>query len=190
MKISSLLDLYLDQLRELFDAEQQLRKALAAAAKAATSQELKDALEEHIDQGEEHASRLKEILDGVEGGFKPKRCVGMAGLISELNELLESDIEPETLDSGIILCAQRIDHYEIAAYGCLCAWARLMGHEEDADILQESLDEEKESDEILTDIADTTVNHEAHEGEVAGDGDEPEEDKEKEEEEEEEEEGD
>src|SRR5581483_4563374 len=172
MKISSLFDLYVDQLRELFDAEQQLRKALTAASRAATSQELKDALEEHIEQGEEHASRLKEILEGIEGGNKAKRCVGMTGLISELNELLESDIAPQALDAGIILCAQRIDHYEIAAYGGLCAWARLMGHEEDADILQESLDEEKESDEILTDIADTTVNHEAHDSEATGEEDE------------------
>lgn len=170
MKISSLFDLYLDQVRELFEAEQQLRKALPAAAKAASSQELKDALEEHIDQGEEHASRLKEILDNAESSGKPKPCVGMAGLLSELNELLESDIEAEALDAGIISCAQRIEHYEIAAYGCLCAYARLMGRDDDADLLQETLDEEKESDEILTDIADTIVNHAAHgeagEGEV------------------------
>jgi ferritin-like metal-binding protein YciE len=166
MRISALQDLYIAHLRELYDAEQQVRKALPAAAKTAGSQPLKDALEEHLEQGEEHVSRLKEILDGAEPGTKPKKCAGMAGLIAELQELLESDIDPEVLDAGIIASAQRIEHYEIAAYGCVCSYARLMGRDEEADILQETLDEEKEADEILTDIADTTVNHEAHTGEA------------------------
>jgi ferritin-like metal-binding protein YciE len=165
MRISALQDLYFEHLRQLYDCEQQLRKALPAAAKAAGSQPLKDALEEHIDQGEEHLSRLKEILDSSDAGAKAKKCSGMAGLITELQELLEGDIEPEVLDAGIIAVAQRIEHYEIAAYGCVCSYANLMGRDEDADILQETLDEEKEADEILTDIADE-VNREAHTGEA------------------------
>jgi ferritin-like metal-binding protein YciE len=167
MRISALQDLYIEHLRELYDCEQQLRKALTAAAKAAASQPLKDALEEHADQGEEHLSRVKEILDGAGGEKKARKCVGMAGILSELQELLDADIDPEVLDAGIIAVAQRIEHYEIAAYGCVCAYARLMGRDEEADILQETLDEEKEADEILTDIADTEVNHGAHTGEAA-----------------------
>jgi ferritin-like metal-binding protein YciE len=175
MRISALQDLYFEQLRELFDCEQQLRKALPAAAKAATSQPLKDALDEHVDQGEEHLSRLKEILEETEAGAKPRRCPGVTGLISELQELLETDIEPPVLDAGIIALTQRIEHYEIAAYGCVSAWARLMGRDDEADLLQETLDEEKEADEILTDIADTEVNHHAHDGEADADEEEEEE---------------
>lgn len=95
----------------------------------------------------------------------------MAGLLAELRELMEADIEPEVLDAGIIALVQRMEHYEIAAYGCVCAYARVMGREEEADILEETLDEEKEADEILTDIADTTVNQEAHTGEAQADDD-------------------
>jgi ferritin-like metal-binding protein YciE len=166
MRISALQDLYIEQLRELCDCEQQLRKALPAASKAAVSQPLKDALDEHIDQGEEHLSRLKEILEQSDADTKPKKCHGIAGLVAELQEMLEADIDPEVLDAGIISVVQRIEHYEIAAYGCVCSFARLMGRDEDADILQESLDEEKEADEILTDIADTEVNQAAHGGET------------------------
>lgn len=175
MRISALQDLYIQQLRELYDSEQQALKGLPAAAKTAGSQPLKDALEEHLEQGEEHVSRLKEILDGADKGAKPKKCVGMAGLISELQEILEADIDPEVMDAAIIATVQRIEHYEIAAYGCVCAYARLMGRDEEADILQETLDEEKEADEILTDIADTSVNHEAHTGEAQEDEEEEEE---------------
>ncbi|HWD18827.1 MAG TPA: ferritin-like domain-containing protein [Verrucomicrobiae bacterium] len=166
MKISALHDLYIEQLRELYDAEQQLRKPLAAAAKAAASQELKDALEEHLDQSEAHLVRLKEILESLGEDPAPKKCLGMAGLAAELQEMLEADAAPEVMDVGIIGSLQRIEHYEIAAYGCLSAYARLLGREEDSDILQETLDDEKEADEILTDIADT-VNQEAHQGEGA-----------------------
>src|ERR1700761_3368574 len=119
MRISALKDLYIENLRELYDCEQQLRKALAGAAKAAHNQPLKDALEEHADQGEEHASRIKEILEGARANTKPKKCTGMAGLTAELQELIGGDIEAEVLDAGIIAVVQRIEHYEIAAYGCV-----------------------------------------------------------------------
>ena len=175
MKISALQDLYIENLRELYDCEQQIRKALPAAAKAATHQPLKDALEEHIDQGEEHLSRLKEVLEAADADLKPKKCVGISGLISELNELLESDIDPEVLDAGIIAVVQRIEHYEIAAYGCASAFARVMGLEDEADLLCETVNEEKEADEILTDIADTDVNPTAHGEEVENEEEEEEE---------------
>ena len=165
-------DLYIEQLRALYDAEEQLRKGFPAAVSAAGAQELKDALEEQVDQSEDHASRLKELLKSARASVKPKKCAGMAGLAAELQELIESDIEAAALDAGIIACAQRIKHYEIAAYGCLCAYARLMGRDDDADILQESLDEEKEADEVFTDIADTAVNHHAHTGEAPDEEDE------------------
>lgn len=168
MKINTLNDLYIDQLRDLFDAENQLVKALPTVIKTATNQELKNAVEDHLEQTKEHVSRLAKIFESADQNPKGKKCAGMAGLIDECKELIDEDIEPEVLDAGLIACAQRVEHYEIAAYGCCVTYAKLLGKEEDADQLQQTLDEEKEADETLTDIAESTINVEAAESAHAG----------------------
>ena len=167
MKTSALHELYLEQLRALFDAENLLLKELPLAAKAATRQELRDALDEHCDQCEEHVRRLKKIFEREGANPKGRKCTGMDGLIAEMHEWIDAAVEPELLDAALIGCVQRIEHYEIAAYGCACAYARLMSREDAAQWLEETLDEEKEADEILTDVADNTVNRRAHQGEGA-----------------------
>ena len=168
MKINTLHDLYIDQLRDLYDAENQIIKALPQLAKAASNEELKNAAEEHLEQTKEHVNRLEKVFGNANISPKGKKCQGMSGLIDECKEMIDEDIESEVLDAGLIACAQRIEHYEIAAYGCVCTYAKLLGNEEDADLLQQTLDEEKETDETLTDLAESTINAEAAEGVEAG----------------------
>ena len=164
MKINTLNDLYIDQLRDIFDAENQIIKALPNMVKAATNEELKNGFEEHLEQTREHVSRLEKIFESADESPKGKKCAGMAGLIDECKELIDEDIGPEVLNAGLIACAQRVEHYEIAVYGCCVTYAKLLGREEDADLLQQTLDEEKETDETLTDLAESTINVEASEG--------------------------
>src|SRR4051812_2120257 len=117
MKISTLHDLHIEELRDLYDAENQLVKALPQIAKAATNDELKSAIEEHLEQTKEHVSRLDKIFENAGESPKGKKCAAMNGLIEEGKELIEEDIEPEVLDAGIIMAAQKVEHYEIASYG-------------------------------------------------------------------------
>jgi ferritin-like metal-binding protein YciE len=164
MKLKSLQDLYLDELRDLYDAENQLVKSLPQMAKAATSSELQSAFEEHLDQTKEHVERLEQIFENHEASPKGKKCKGMAGLIEEAKDLLD-EAEGDVLDAGLIAAAQRVEHYEIAVYGCCVTYANILGFEEEAELLQQTLDEEKETDETLTDIAESTINIEAAEAE-------------------------
>lgn len=154
MTENSLKELYLDELRDLYSAENQLLKALPKMAKAASSDELRQGFEDHLEQTQEHVSRLEEIFERL--GEKPtgKKCVGMEGLIKEGSEIIEEeDFEGEVLDAALIGAAQRVEHYEMAAYGTVRDFAKLLGNDEDVSLLQETLDEEKETDQKLTDLS-------------------------------------
>lgn len=164
MEINSLRELYVEQLRDLYDAENQLIKALPKMAKEASSDELRQGVEEHLEQTREHAERLEEIFEKL--GEKPrgKKCKGMQGLTEEAQETLEEDMEEDTKDAAIIAAAQRIEHYEISGYGTARTYANLLEENEAAELLEETLNEEKETDQKLTQLAEQ-INVEAVEGE-------------------------
>ena len=172
MKINTLQDLYVEELRDLHSAETQLVKALPKVAAAATSDELRAAFEDHLEQTREHVERLNQIFEGLGESPKGKKCKAMEGLLEEADELLEEEIAGSVLDAALIAAAQRVEHYEIAVYGTLATFAKLLGRDEDKDLLGQTLDEEKEADETLTDIAESTINAEAGQG---GDSEEEEE---------------
>lgn len=163
MKINTLQDLYIEELRDIYNAENQLVKALPKVAQAATSDELRTAVEDHLEQTKEHVERLDQIFESLGESSKGKKCKAMEGLVEECSELLEEDIAESVLDAALIAAAQRVEHYEIAVYGTLATFAKLLGREDDADLLGQTLDEEKEADETLTDIAESTINAEASE---------------------------
>src|SRR4029077_14484865 len=150
----SLRELYLDELRDLYDAENRLVKVLPKLAKEAESQELRSGFEEHLEQTKGHVDRLREIFEAM--GEKPggKRCAAMVGLIQEGEEMMDEDFEPGVKDAALISAAQRVEHYEIAAYGCVRTWAGLLGESEAQNLLQQTLDEERETDERLTDLSE------------------------------------
>jgi ferritin-like metal-binding protein YciE len=161
VKDSELKDLYIDELRDIYNAEKQLTKALPKMAKAATSKDLRAAFEEHLKQTEGHVTRLEEIFKNL--GKKPtgKKCKGMEGLVEEGKEMIDEQ-EGETLDAGLISAAQRVEHYEIAAYGCVRTYANLLGEKDAAELLEQTLKEEKETDQKLTKLAGK-INIEAEE---------------------------
>ena len=165
MKMETLQELYLEQLRDIYDAENQLLKALPKMAKTATNDELKAAFETHLEQTEEHVARLDRIFEEL--GEKPKghKCEAMKGLIEEGKQMMEEDAAEDVMDAGLICAAQKVEHYEIATYGCLRTYAEMLGFDEQADLLQETLDEEKDTDDNLTELAVSCINVEAEEGE-------------------------
>jgi len=151
-----------DSLKDLYWAEKELTKALPKMQKAATTEELQNAIEEHITQTEEHVSRLEQVFQLIGKKAQAKKCDGMEGLIAEGEKVVEETDEGSmTRDAGIIVSAQKVEHYEIAAYGSLVQLASTMGQDEIAEILNETLQEEKETDELLTQIAETNINWEA-----------------------------
>ena len=154
MEHTALMELYVDELKDLYDAESRLVKALPKVAKAATSQKLRSAVEEHLEQTKGHVDRLKEIFDNL--GEKPsgKKCPGMMGILKEGEEIMDEDFEGEVMDAALISAAQRVEHYEIAAYGCVRTWAELLGENEASSLLEKTLEEEKETDEKLTQLAE------------------------------------
>lgn len=158
MKLKSLEDLYLDELKDLYSAEHQILKALPHLTKAATSADLKNAFNTHLRQTEQHAQRIEEIFSEHDAKPKGKKCVGMEGVLEEGKELLEQKPDPEVLDAGLIGAAQRVEHYEMAAYGTARTHAQQLGYRHDVDLLQQTLDEEKEADKKLTQIAEASVN--------------------------------
>lgn len=161
MQQSALRELYVEELRDLYDAEAQLTKALPKMAKAATSDELRAGFENHLQQTKGHVQRLEEIFQAL--GEKPtgKKCKGMQGLIAEGKEIMQDEgLEGETLDAGLISAAQRVEHYEIAAYGCVRSYANLLGDPQAASLLEETLQEEKDTDKKLTELSET-INVEA-----------------------------
>jgi ferritin-like metal-binding protein YciE len=165
MEMESLRDLYVEELKDVLNAEKQLIKALPKMAKAATHVELRSAFQDHLAVTEEQVRRLETIFDDLGKPARGKKCVGMEGLIAEGSEMMAEDIEPEVLDAALISSAQRVEHYEIAAYGTLRTYARTLGLDSHARLLQQSLDEEGEADKLLTQIAESTVNVDAEMGE-------------------------
>jgi ferritin-like metal-binding protein YciE len=154
-------DAFLDELRDAYDAEKQLTKALPKMAKAASSAELRTAFEDHLQETLGQIKRLEDAFASLEEKPRGKHCDGIAGIIEEGKSVMEEDFDDATMDACLIAGGQRAEHYEMAAYGSLVAWARAMGHTEAADLLQENLDEEKAADEKLTAIAEGGVNAEA-----------------------------
>jgi ferritin-like metal-binding protein YciE len=164
MKMESLRDLFVDELKDLYSAETQITKALPKMAKAASSNDLRTAFEEHLEQTKVHIERLDQIFNSLEESPKGKKCKGMEGLIEEGKELLEEDAEPDVLDAGLISAAQRVEHYEMAGYGCVRTYAKLLGEDAAVELLQQTLDEEGETDKKLTAIAETINLEAAEEG--------------------------
>jgi len=156
-------ELYVDELKDLYNAENQLVKALPKMAKAASSEELRAGFEEHLEQTKSHVQRLEQIFEMLDESPKGKKCKGMEGLIEEGSEIMEEDFEGALLDAALIGAAQRVEHYEIAAYGTVRAFAEELGESEHALLLAETLEEEKETDEKLTELA-KQINVEADEG--------------------------
>jgi ferritin-like metal-binding protein YciE len=170
MSIASLEDLFLQELKDIYDAEKQLLKALPKMAKATEAGELRAAIEEHHAVTEKQVERLEEIFQLLDKPARGKKCVAMHGLIEEGSELLKEDAEPAVLDAAIIAAAQKVEHYEIAAYGTLATYAEILGYEDAKELLGQTLEEEKETDEALTEIAGQ-LNFEAMDAEEAGETD-------------------
>lgn len=161
MEIDSLQKLYEQGLKDLHSAERQIIAALPRMIKAASNQELKAALQEHLEVTREQLARLDTIFGKLGKRGQGKKCKGMEGVLEEGKELLEEDVAPEVLDAGIIAAAQHVEHYEMAGYGTAVAYARLLGDAEAERLLRQSLAEEKEADEKLTQLAESTINIEA-----------------------------
>lgn len=161
MKLKTLHDLFVHELKDLYSAETQLVKALPKMAKAATNEELRAGFEEHLEETKNHVARLEEIAEACECKLSGHTCKAMKGLIEEGSELISEDADDHVRDAGLIGAAQRVEHYEIAAYGTARALAKALGHDEAADLLEETLEEEKATDEKLTELAESTVNAEA-----------------------------
>jgi len=163
-KVTTMEDLFLDEIRDLYDAEKQLTKALPEMADAASSDELRDALEEHLEQTMNQVTRLERIFEAL--GEKPtgKKCAAMTGLIKEGNEMVNSSDQTAVRDAGLIAAAQKVEHYEISGYGSARALAESLGDEKAVRLLQETLFEEKEADQRLNDIAKSLINEEAASG--------------------------
>ena len=169
MKLDTLQKLYTDELRDLYNAENQLVKALPKMAKAASSEDLKDAFEKHLEQTKGHVKRLEQVFEALGEKPKGKTCRAMKGLIEEGSEILKEEGEESILDAGIIVAAQKVEHYEIASYGSVRTFAHLLGQNEAAELLQSTLDEESETNELLNRMAESIVNPEAMmESELAG----------------------
>ena len=163
MSEEGLKELYVEELKDIYNAENQLVKALPKLAKAAASDELRQGFEEHLEQTKEHVVRLEQIFEALEESPKGKKCAGMEGLVEEGSEVLKEGLEGAVLDAALIGAAQRVEHYEIAAYGTVIAFAQTLGESDQAALLEETLSEEKETDEKLTELA-KQINEQAASG--------------------------
>ena len=164
MKIDSLDTLLEEELKDIYSAEKQLLKALPKMAKKASSDKLRTAFEEHLTVTEGQVTRLEEVFEALGKTAKAKTCKAMQGLIEEATELMEEDADDGVMDAGLIAAAQKVEHYEIASYGTVRTWANLCGNEDAAELLQETLDEETEADQKLTQLAENLVNPAAKAG--------------------------
>ena len=165
MKIATLRDFYVEELRDLYSAENQILKALPKMAQAATSPELRKAFEDHLEETRVHVERLETIFNDLDASPKGKHCKAMEGLIAEADETLKEEMPDAVKDAALIAAAQRIEHYEMAGYGCVRTYARVLGEDDAAELLNETIQEEGASDEKLTEIAEGSVNEEATVGE-------------------------
>ena len=173
-------DAFIDELRDTYDAEKQLTKALTKLAKSATNPQLRQAFETHLEETRGHVERLEQVFEGLDEKVRGKHCDGIAGIIEEGKSIMEEDFDEETMDACLIAAGQRAEHYEMAAYGTLIAWAQAMGHTEAIRLLQQTLNEEKAADKKLSSLAESGINRRAaelahpemeeEEGEMAGAG--------------------
>jgi ferritin-like metal-binding protein YciE len=165
MPMNTLEDLFLDELKDIYDAEKRITKALPKMAKSASTEDLREAFESHLEETEQHVQRLEQIFKLLEKPVRGKKCEAMEGLIEEGKELMEEDADEAVLDAGLICAAQKVEHYEIASYGTLVTWSKILGYSRATKLLEETLAEEKAADEKLTAVAGE-INFEA-EGEEA-----------------------
>jgi ferritin-like metal-binding protein YciE len=172
-EMRTLHEAFVEELRDTYDAEKQLTKALPKMAKAANSPALRDAIESHLEETRQQVERLEQVFESIEEKARGKHCDGIAGIIQEAQAIMQEEFDEATADACLIAAAQRAEHYEMAAYGTLVAWARAMGHDEAADLLQETLDEEKAADEKLNSLAEGGINEQAAEGAHQGEAEEP-----------------
>jgi len=163
MTNQGLKELYVDELKDLYNAEHQLVRALPKLAKAVSSEELRQGIEEHLEQTKSHVQRLEQIFESLDESPKGKKCAGMEGLVKEGSEIMDEDFEGALMDAALIGAAQRVEHYEIAAYGTVAEFAQILGESEHASLLNETLEEEKRADEKLTQLA-KEINPQANEG--------------------------
>ena len=158
---SGLHELFLEELSDIYNAEQQLTRALPKMARAAESDELRMAFEEHLEQTHEQIARLEQVFRSLDETLKRKTCKGMQGLIEEGSEMMQEHKGSSEIDAALIAGAQKVEHYEIASYGTLCTWAEQMGHDEALELLKQNIDEEETTDERLTEIAESLANQRA-----------------------------
>ena len=162
MKTKGFMDLVELELKDLYSAEKQLTKALPKMAKAATNEDLKEAFESHLEETEGQIERLEQIFKQLDISYaRVEKCKAMEGLVEEGKKIMEEGLEPDVLDAALICAAQKVEHYEIAGYGCARTFAQLLGHDDIANLLQETLDEEGKADKKLTEIAESVVNQDA-----------------------------
>ena len=164
-------DAFIDELRDTYDAEKQLTRALSKLAKASSNSTLRDAFETHLEETQGQIERLERVFESLDEKARGKHCDGIAGIIEEGKSIMEEDFDDTTMDACLIAAGQRAEHYEMAAYGTLVAWAQAMGHTEAANLLQQTLDEEKAADKKLSGLAEGGINQSAadaaHPGEPA-----------------------
>jgi ferritin-like metal-binding protein YciE len=158
MELQTLKDLYIHELKDLFNAEQQLVRALPKMAKAASNQELAAGFQEHLEQTKGHAQRLEQILSTHKQSTRGPKCKGMEGIVAEGAEMIEEEAEVEVKDAGLIAAAQRVEHYEMAGYGTARTYAELLGDQEGAKLLGLTLEEERQTDQKLSKLAKSAVN--------------------------------
>jgi ferritin-like metal-binding protein YciE len=158
---NTLHDAFVDELRDSYDAEKQLIKALTKLAKAASNPGLRQAFESHLEETQGHVERLEQVFESLDERARGKHCDGIAGIIEEGKSIMDEDFDETTMDACLIAAGQRAEHYEMAAYGTLVAWAQAMGHTDAARLLQQTLDEEKAADKKLSALAEGGINQTA-----------------------------
>ncbi len=173
MEMETLRDLYVSELKDLYSAENQILKALPKMIRAAKNPDLKRAFSDHEKQTRGHVQRLERVCADLDISPKGKKCAGMEGVIKEASELIQEKPEAEVMDAGLIACAQHVEHYEMAGYGSVRTWAEQLGYEKHVRLLQQTLDEEKAADELLTEIAESALNLDAETQTAASDDDGP-----------------
>ena len=154
-------DAFIDELRDSYDAEKQLTKTLSKLAKASSNPKLREAFETHLAETQGQIERLEQVFESLDEKARGKHCDGIAGIIEEGKSILEEDFDDTTMDACLIAAGQRAEHYEMAAYGTLVAWAQAMGHTKAATLLQQTLDEEKAADKKLSGLAESGINQSA-----------------------------
>jgi ferritin-like metal-binding protein YciE len=172
-EVRTLHDAFIDELRDTYDAEKQLTKALPKLATAASNPKLRQAFETHLEETQGQIARLEQVFESLDEKVRGKHCDGIAGIIEEGKSIMEEDFDETTMDACLIAAGQRAEHYEIAAYGTLVAWARAMGHTKAATLLQQTLDEEKAADKKLSGLAESGINQGAADAAHADEDEEP-----------------